>query len=79
MPNTITRRAYLLAAIRADGQPLTVHHAEQLMATSPWPTSGRNTLRKDLRALASYGHLTAVDVDGRRIYRPTTTGEDGRS
>jgi hypothetical protein len=76
--DVLTRRQYLLDAIRADGQPLTVHHAEQLMANSPWPTSGRNTLRKDLRGLAKSGHLTAVDVDGRRTYRPTTTGEDGR-
>jgi hypothetical protein len=77
----MTRRAYLLAAIQADGRPLTVQRAEHLMADSPWPTARRNTLRKDLRALSARGQLLAEDAAGRRTYRliPATTGEDGRS
>ncbi|MFJ8538109.1 hypothetical protein [Streptomyces sp. NPDC093591] len=77
MPELISRRAYLLAAIRTHGRPVTTQLAEQLMTGSPWPTAGRNTARKDLRALARQGHLTAVDIDSRRLYHPTT-GEDGR-
>jgi hypothetical protein len=79
MAETITRRAYLLAAIKAHGRPVTTSLAERLLTGSPWPTSGRNTARKDLRALAARGALHSVDADGRRIYHPTTTGEDGRS
>lgn len=71
MPDLITRRTYLLAAIRADGRPVTTHRAEQLMTGSPW-SYGRNTARKDLRALATRGQLVAVDIDGRRLYQPTT-------
>lgn len=77
MDETLTRRAHLLAAIRAHGRPVTTQLAEQLL-TGVWPTYGRNTARMDLRGLARDGHLTAVDIDGRRIYHPTT-GEDGRS
>lgn len=79
MADVLTRREYLLTAIQADGRPLTVHDAEQLMAHSPWPTARRNTLRKDLRGLARNGQLVAQDCGGRRIYHPTTTGEDGRT
>lgn len=75
----ISRREYLLAAIRADGQPVTSQRAALLLAASPWPTTGRNTARKDLRGLARAGLLAAETVDNRRTYRPTTTGEDGRS
>jgi predicted transcriptional regulator len=75
MPETTTRRAHLLAAIRNHGCPVTTQLAEQLMTGSPWPTTGRNTTRKDLRALTARGLLTAVDMDGRRIYHPTTTPE----
>lgn len=79
MADVLTRRQYLLAAIRADGQPVTVHVAEQLMASSPWPTSGRNTVRKDLRGLDRAGLLIPIQVAGRRAYDLTTTGEDSRS
>lgn len=78
MPELITRRGYLLAAIQADGRPLTTRHAVSILARSPWPTSGRNTVRKDLRSLAVRGELTAViDDHGRRIYHPTVIGKDG--
>lgn len=78
MPELITRRGYLLAAIQADTHPVTTARAEQLLAASPWPTAGRNTVRKDLRGLARWGHLRPDhDADGRRIYHPKT-GEDGR-
>lgn len=66
-----TRRAYLLAAITAHGRPVTTQLAEQLMTDSPWPTAGRNTVRKDLRGLARNGCLLAVDVDRGRVYHPT--------
>ncbi|WP_199818665.1 hypothetical protein [Streptomyces leeuwenhoekii] len=72
MPELTTRRAYLFAAIRAHGRPVTTQLAERLMARSPWPTTGRNTVRKDLRACARHGLLTAVDIDGRRIYHLIT-------
>jgi hypothetical protein len=75
--DVLTRRQYLLDAIKADGRPVTSHRAAHLLAASPWATAGRNTARKDLRGLARNGHLTAVDINGRRTYRPTTTGEDG--
>ncbi|MFF0512477.1 hypothetical protein [Streptomyces sp. NPDC004250] len=67
-----TRRDYLLAAITADGRPVTTALAEQLMADSPWPTARRNTTRKDLRSLAKAGLLTATDAAGRRTYQLTT-------
>jgi hypothetical protein len=80
VPELITRRAYLLAAIRAHGRPVTTQLAEQLMTDSPWPTAGRNTTRKDLRGLARAGHLVpGINADGRRQYDTTITGEDGRS
>ncbi|MFB7461224.1 hypothetical protein [Streptomyces sp. NPDC056188] len=77
MPETITRRGYLLDAIRAAGQPVTTAQAEQLMAGSPWPTAGRNTVRKDLRGLARAGLLTAAKAKGRRFYdlNDTRTGD----
>lgn len=74
----LTRRGYLLAAIRADGRPVTSQRAAQLLAASPWPTTGRNTARKDLRGLARAGLLAPIDVDGRRAYDPTTIREDVR-
>ncbi|KJK40446.1 hypothetical protein UK15_07920 [Streptomyces variegatus] len=66
-----TRREYLLAAVEAHGGEVTTQVAEELMTGSPWPTAGRNTLRKDLRGLARDGRLTAQDrpQDGRRAYR----------
>lgn len=78
MPEQITRRGYLLAAIQQHGRPVTTQLAEQMLVGSPWPTTGRRTAAKDLRALARRGHLTAFDADGRRIYQPTT-GEDGHA
>ncbi|MFB6955529.1 hypothetical protein ACFCYB_00480 [Streptomyces sp. NPDC056309] len=74
MPELMTRRAYLLAAIRTAGQPVTTARAEQLMADSPWPTTRRNTARKDLRSFARAGLLTpAVGADGRTTYLLTTS------
>jgi len=78
VPETTTRRACLLAAIRAHGRPVTTQLAAQLLA-GMWPTYGRNTARKDLRGLARHGHLTTADIDGRRLYHFTTIGEDSRS
>jgi hypothetical protein len=76
----LSRRAYLLAAIRQHGRPVTTQVAEHLMANSPWPTAGRNTTRKDLRGLARAGHLVPdINAEGRRQYDTTDTGEDGRS
>lgn len=71
MSEPITRRRYLLAAVTAAGCPVTTARAEQLLADSPWPTSGRNTARKDLRALAAHGLLVPVTAGGRRAYNPT--------
>ncbi|MEV6833563.1 hypothetical protein AB0N17_03370 [Streptomyces sp. NPDC051133] len=68
MPDLLTRRAYLLDAIRTDGRPVTTQLAAQLLADSPWPTAGRNTARKDLRALAAQGHLAPAGAEGRRAY-----------
>jgi hypothetical protein len=78
MADQITRRGYLLAAIEGHGRPVTTQLAEQLLAGSAWPTYGRRTACKDLRALARNGHLTAAEVDGRHVYS-LTAGEDGRS
>lgn len=64
----MTRRGWLLAAIRAAGQPVTTHSAELLMVGSPWPTAGRNTVRKDLRALGRHGHLAPAVCGDRRFY-----------
>ncbi|MEU8968072.1 hypothetical protein AB0D11_02145 [Streptomyces monashensis] len=68
MPDLTTRRGWLLAAIRATGRPVTTHDAELLMTGSPWPTAGRNTLRKDLRGLARRELLTPGSRNGRTIY-----------
>ncbi|WP_327592508.1 hypothetical protein [Streptomyces chartreusis] len=70
-----TRRAHLLAAIRQHGRPVTTQLAAQLMTDSTWPTSGRNTTRKDLRALARDGHLAAVDINSRRQYHLAPQGD----
>lgn len=66
----LTRRAWLATAITTETAPVTTHRAAQLLAASPWGTAGRNTARKDLRALAARGLLAAVDADGRRAYTP---------
>lgn len=68
MPDLITRRAWLATAITAEPAPVSTQRAAQLLAVSPWPTAGRNTARKDLRALTARGLLLAVDTDGRRTY-----------
>jgi Fe2+ or Zn2+ uptake regulation protein len=68
MSETTTRRAYLLDVLKAHGRPVTTQLAERLMTGSPWPTAGRNTTRKDLRALTARGLLAAVDIDHRRTY-----------
>lgn len=72
MADLLTRRQYLYAAIQADGHPITTARAARLMADSPWPTTGRNTTRKDLRGLHRAGLLAATDTDGRRTYHATT-------
>ncbi|WP_328962927.1 hypothetical protein [Streptomyces virginiae] len=69
----MTRREWLLAALQQTDHPVTTHEAEQLLAGSPWPSSGRNTARKDLRGLARRGLLAAVDAAGRRAYLPAPT------
>lgn len=68
MISTETRRGYLLAALITDGQAVTVARGVQLLDSSPWPTAGRNTVRKDLRALAADGYLNPSDKTGRRTY-----------
>ncbi|MEV0915457.1 hypothetical protein AB0I93_14450 [Streptomyces sp. NPDC049967] len=69
MPDLITRRAWLATAVQAEAAPVTTHRAAQLLAGSPWASAGRNTARKDLRALCSRGLLLAHDADnGRRTY-----------
>lgn len=75
MPEITTRRTRLLAAIHGHGRPLTTQLAAQLLADA-WPSYGRNTARKDLRGLARAGLLTAVDIEGRRVYHPIR--EDSR-
>lgn len=77
MPDTTTRRGWLLAALTAHDRPVTTQLAEQLMTGSPWPTAGRNTVRKDLRGLARDGRLVAVDVDRRRVYHPAPPAPAG--
>ncbi|MGM9380304.1 hypothetical protein [Streptomyces antibioticus] len=73
MTEAITRRAYLAAAIQREPGPVSTRRAEQLLAASPWPTSGRNTARKDLRALAARGLLRPGLDGGRRVYHPTSS------
>ncbi|MFG2372611.1 hypothetical protein ACGFY9_14170 [Streptomyces sp. NPDC048504] len=76
MPEFTTRRRLLLAAIHDHGRPLTTQLAAQMLAGT-WESYGRNTARKDLRGLTRAGLLTAVDIDGRRVYHPTIR-EDSR-
>ncbi|MDI9885351.1 hypothetical protein QMZ92_13335 [Streptomyces sp. HNM0645] len=74
MPELITRRGWLLAEIRTRAGLWTTLRAESVLRHSPWPTSGRNTARKDLKALASRGELTVWhdQTTGRRAYTPNT-------
>lgn len=72
MTDLTTRRGYLLAALRAHGGPVTTCGAVWLMAGSPWPTTGRNTARKDLRALAARGYLRPAEA-GSGSYLPVPT------
>ncbi|WP_069630834.1 hypothetical protein [Streptomyces niveus] len=69
--DSLTRRGYLAAAIRADGRPVTTEHAVQLLDGSPY-AAGRNTVRKQLGGLAKDGALTSTDINGRRVYVPNT-------
>ncbi|NNJ04188.1 hypothetical protein HHX38_08575 [Streptomyces sp. PKU-MA01144] len=75
MPELITRRGWLLAEIRTRGGRWTAQRAAAVLQQSPWPTSGRNTARKDLRALSGRGDLTAWDdrETQRRSYTPNTS------
>ncbi|MFB7278103.1 hypothetical protein ACFCZV_13425 [Streptomyces hydrogenans] len=57
----LARRDWLLARIRNSNGPWTTLRAEAELRRSPWPTTGRNTARKDLRALAARGDLIAQD------------------
>ncbi|MFI1954842.1 hypothetical protein ACH437_23840 [Streptomyces xinghaiensis] len=75
MTDPTTRRGYLLAALRAHGGPVTTCGAVQLMAGSPWPTTGRNTARKDLRALAAHGYLRPAAGSGSYLPVPTSSPE----
>ncbi len=68
MSTDITRRIWLATAVQSEPAPVTTQRAAQLLADSPWGTAGRNTARKDLRALCSRGLLLAHDADGRRTY-----------
>lgn len=73
MNDAATRRRDYLATVltaRTHGHPVTTHHAVRILAQSPWATAGRNTARKDLRALAARGVLAStVDLTtGRRQY-----------
>jgi len=76
MSDTITRRSYLLAAIQREPSPICTQRAAQLLAASPWPTAGRNTARKDLRALAAAGAL-CPDSGPYRVYHPKTSKDNG--
>ena len=64
------RRSWLLSEIRTRGGIWTAIRAEEALRRSPWPSSGRNTARKDLRALAAHGALIAQDneITKRRTY-----------
>lgn len=69
-PEQACRREWLLQQIRTSRGQWTTLRAESTLRHSPWPTSGRNTARKDLRALAARGELTVWDdqTTGRRAY-----------
>lgn len=73
----MTRRDFLLAAIQAQGPTarVTTASAARLMAASPWPTTGRNTARKDLGALVARGVLRVVESAGRTSYQLSTKGD----
>ena len=63
----MTRRALLLAAIRAEGGDWTtgrVHHLYRSTGVAP----GRRTARRDLRHLARAGHL--AQRPGTHTYTP---------
>jgi hypothetical protein len=70
----VTRRDFLLAAIQGQGPAaqVTTASAARLMAASPWPTTGRNTTRKDLRALTARGVLRVVETAGQHSYQLST-------
>ncbi|MCM2394410.1 hypothetical protein [Streptomyces albipurpureus] len=64
-----TRRGYLLTRIQEAGGIWTTQRASTVLAHSPWGHH-RNTVRKDLRALARAGRVVAKDSNGRRTYIP---------
>ncbi|MFG2747228.1 hypothetical protein ACGFY0_45245 [Streptomyces chartreusis] len=70
-----SRRTWLLAEIRSSRGQWSTLRAESAYRKSPWSTSGRNTARKDLRALAARGELTVWDdqTTGRRAYTSNST------
>jgi DNA-binding transcriptional MerR regulator len=73
---TIYRRAHLLAVIRRTTGTWNTQRAERVLANSSWGCH-RNTARKDLRALAARGLLTAhTTAEGRRVYTAADV-EDG--
>ena len=65
-----SRREWLLAAMQSSSGQWTTLRAEAALRRSPWPTSGRNTARKDLRAARARGELTVWNdqTTGRRAY-----------
>ncbi|WP_406336585.1 hypothetical protein OG814_33155 [Streptomyces zaomyceticus] len=74
-PEQASRREWLLTEIRKSAGQWTTLRAESTLHRSPWPTSGRNTARKDLRALAARGELTVWndETTGRRAYTANST------
>jgi hypothetical protein len=64
------RRMYLLAIVRNLGETVGTKRALQIYAASPWPTTSRNTARRDLRDLARRAYLVPAEADGRRGYVP---------
>jgi hypothetical protein len=71
MPELLTSRAFLLAAIRAAGAPVRTSDAERMLSDSSW-SCHRNTARKRLRTLTRAGLLAAgTDDKGHRVYAPT--------
>ncbi|MFE2556026.1 hypothetical protein ACFXGT_08310 [Streptomyces sp. NPDC059352] len=69
------RRTWLLTTIRASRGQWSTLRAETAYRQSPWPNSGRNTARKDLRYWAAQGELTVWDDEttNRRAYTSNST------
>ncbi|MFB6626457.1 hypothetical protein ACFCWD_28815 [Streptomyces sp. NPDC056374] len=64
------RRLWLLTVIRSERGQWSTLRAVTAYRNSPWPTTGRSTAQRDLRALARRGELTVWDDDTakRRAY-----------